>query len=42
MIEAQRPGIEEDIIVILLDFQTLLLEKGDVSCHTIAEALGEE
>lgn len=42
VIEARRAGIEQDIIVRILDFQTALIEKGDVSCYSIAEALNEE
>jgi hypothetical protein len=34
-------GIAEDIIIRILDFQSVLIEKGDASCHTISEALGE-
>lgn len=42
VIASRRDGIAEDIIVRILDFQTALIDKNDVSCHTIAEALGEE
>ncbi len=42
VIATQRGGITEDVIVCILDFQTALLDKNDVSCHTIAEAIGEE
>ena len=42
MIATRRGGVTEDIIARILDFQTALLDKNDVSCHTIAEALGEE
>jgi hypothetical protein len=39
---SRREGISEDIILRILDFQAALVEKGDVACHTIAEAIGEE
>ena len=39
----RRAGIEEDTIVRVLDFQKMLIDKGDTSCHTIAEAfIGDE
>jgi hypothetical protein len=41
VIAEHRPDISEDIIIRILDFQTILIENGDVSCHTISEALGE-
>ena len=40
LIAARRAAVTEDIIVRVLDFEVALIEKGDVSCHTIAEALG--
>jgi hypothetical protein len=40
VIAARRGGITEEVIVRILDFQTTLLDKNDVSCHTSAEALG--
>ena len=42
VIAARRGGITEDAIARILDFQTALLDKNDVSCHTIDEALREE
>jgi hypothetical protein len=39
VIATRRGGINEDIIVRILDFQTALLNRNDVSCHTSAEAL---
>ena len=39
VIAENRSGIEEDVIARILDFQAVLIEKGDVSCHTIAEVL---
>jgi hypothetical protein len=41
VIATRRGGINEDIIVRILDFQTALLNRNDVSCHTSAEALGK-
>lgn len=41
VIAVQRGGISDDIIARTLDFQTALLDRPDVSCHTIAEALRE-
>ena len=38
LIAERRGGITEDIIAQVLDFETTLLDKNDVSCHTIAEA----
>jgi hypothetical protein len=40
VIAERRDGITEDIIARVLDYQTTLLDKNDVSCHTIAEAVG--
>jgi hypothetical protein len=42
VIAARRDTITEDDIVRILDFQTALLDKNDILCHTAAEALGEE
>ena len=39
VISASRGGIAEDIIARILDYQTVLLDTNDLSCHTIAEAL---
>jgi len=39
LIQRQRPYIGEDIIPKILAFQERLIERGDLSCHTIAEAL---
>lgn len=41
-IAERRTRISEDIIIRILDFQLILIEKGDTSCHTIDEALGED
>lgn len=41
LISTKRPASTEDIISKMLDFQYVLLAKGDETCHTIAEALGE-
>jgi hypothetical protein len=38
----KRNAITNDDIIQILDFQNYLLSKGDVSCHTIAEAIGEK
>jgi hypothetical protein len=35
-------GVAEDIIVRILDFQSSLIEKSDVSCHTVSAALEED
>lgn len=42
VIAARRDTIAEDDIVRILDFQTALIDKNDMLCHTAAEALGEE
>jgi len=42
VIGTRREGTSEDIILRILDFQASLVEEGDVSCHTIAEAMGEQ
>jgi hypothetical protein len=34
----RREGITEEKILRILEFQSALIQKGDVSCHTIAEA----
>ena len=39
VITENRSDIEEEVIARILDFQADLIEKGDVSCHTIAEVL---
>ena len=39
-IAARRGGITEEVIARILDFQATLLDKNDVSCHTIAEVIG--
>jgi hypothetical protein len=41
LISTKRSAITDDIISKILDFQDVLLTKGDDACHTIAEALGE-
>lgn len=41
LISTKRSTITEEIISKILDFQDVLLTKGDEACHTIAEALGE-
>ena len=41
VIAKRRGGITEGIIVQILDFEATLLDKNDVLCNTIAEALGE-
>jgi hypothetical protein len=41
VIAEHRTDRTEDIICRILDFQTILIKNGDVSCHTISEALGE-
>jgi hypothetical protein len=41
-IAARRGGITEEVIVRILDFQATLLDKNDVSCHTIAEVIGQD
>jgi hypothetical protein len=40
VIAARRDGISDKVIAHILDFQTTLLNKNDVSCHTIAEVIG--
>ncbi|MCX5853785.1 MAG: hypothetical protein NTZ24_04225 [Deltaproteobacteria bacterium] len=40
VIAARRGGITEEVIARILDFQSTLLDKNDVSCHTIAEVIG--
>lgn len=42
LIRRQRAGIGEDIILKVLAFQERLIERGDLSCHTIAEALAND
>jgi hypothetical protein len=37
LIWTRREGITEAFIALILDFQTVLLEKSDVACHTFAE-----
>jgi len=39
VIEKRRGSISEDIIAYVLDFQIALIDKQDLSCHTIDEAL---
>jgi hypothetical protein len=39
VIQTRRAGITEAIIGCILDFQSMLLDKNDVSCHQIEEAL---
>ena len=39
VISASRGGIADDIIARILDYQTVLLDTNDLSCHTIAKAL---
>lgn len=41
-IAERRPRIIEDIILRILDFQDVLIRKGDVSLHTISEALEQD
>lgn len=40
VIAVRRGGITEEVIAHILDFQGTLLDKNDVSCHTIAEITG--
>ena len=40
-IAARRSSITADIIARILDFQTGLLDRNDISCHTMVEALKE-
>jgi hypothetical protein len=40
-IAARRSTITEGIIARILDFQTGLLDRNDIACHTTAEALGK-
>jgi hypothetical protein len=42
VIAARRDTITEDDIVRILDFQTALIEKNDILCHTAAEVFGKE
>lgn len=42
VIAARRGGITDDIIARVLDLQAVLIDKNDLSCHTIIEVLGEE
>jgi len=39
VIATRRGGITEDIIAQILDFQAILLDRNDMTCHTFAEAL---
>jgi hypothetical protein len=41
-IAARRDTITRDDIVRILDFQTALIDKKDMLCHTAAEVFGEE
>lgn len=38
----RRASVTEEVILRILDFQAALIAKADNSCHTIAEALGED
>jgi len=40
-IKERRGEISDDIIIKILDFQAALIEKGDLSAHTISEVIGE-
>lgn len=42
VIAERRRQIAEDVIVSIMDFQSALIEKNDLSRYTIAEALGEK
>lgn len=42
VIAERRSGISDDVVLRVLDFQAVLLERGDVAAHTVAEALGEQ
>jgi len=39
LIETKRAEIDEEVILKVLNFQELLLNRDDIACHTIAEAL---
>lgn len=41
VISAKRGGISVDVIARILDYQTVLIDQNDLSCHTIALALGK-
>lgn len=42
ILAAHPEGAEADVISRVLSFQRVLLDRNDVSCHTIAEAIGEK
>ncbi|MCK4375664.1 MAG: hypothetical protein KAX19_10055 [Candidatus Brocadiae bacterium] len=42
VIESHRDVISEETIHRIFEYQSLLIREGDTSCHTVAEALGEE
>lgn len=42
LLSKYRGSISDDTFSKILDFQDDLLSKGDVACHTIEEAIGEE
>ncbi len=41
VVATRRDSNVEEIIARVLDYEIALLDKGDESCHTIGEALGE-
>lgn len=41
-IAERRSRIAEDIILRILDFQAVLIRKGDVRCHTISEGFEQD
>ena len=41
LLASKQGGLGDDVIGRVLVFEVALLEKNDVSCHTISEALGE-
>lgn len=41
VIAARRGRVNEDIIARILDFHTTLINKNDMTCHTVEEAIGE-
>lgn len=42
IIARRRPGITDSTILRLLAFQDSLIARGDVACHTLDEAMGED
>ena len=42
IIAARRVNISDESLLQIIDFQARLLDKNDVSCHTLEEAIGSK